>query len=761
MFKINLHIFLLLFSIGLSQNYSLGFNGESEVQIDDLGTFNDFIINSTFLSNNTINETQTIFSINPGIDCEPLISLYLDENGYLKGQIRDNEDCGARVVSSDYIISNDNIYHDASLSYIDNKFELWIDGNLVDSIDDVDIEYISPNVIARIGSMPYPNTAGNPDFKGFYGRINKLEIIKNNQVKANYTFNTGSGNILYDNSGNDYHGAIYGANWIEETYGCIDEYADNYNFEAEWSDGSCTYPDNGDYSLSFDGDDSIQISSFDYSGSSLSFQIETSILLESNYPTLFYFGQEDGGDNLYTRSIDLSIDAINFNPPFLRTNLNYDYGLAGTSNFPLDEYIQISGVFDGQNQLLTLYVNGQQVDSNQVNANQIIFESSDDNYTIGSGYSLGDQINFFNGNIRSFSIWKGIINQDDLSDPSNIENDLIAKYNFNAGQDNILYDHSGNGYHGIINGAEWICEHYDACDVCNGDNLSCSTIIDIDGNIYPTIEIGEQNWMKENLRVTHYKDGTVIPTGLSSGPSGEWYMNDEGAYSVYDNNQQNVEIYGHLYNWYAATDSRGVCPEGWHVPSEQEFNELIEYLGGSDIAGGKLKEAGFEHWNYPNIGATNESGFTALPAGIRYGYADLYQYINLSAFFWSSDYHNIELEQSKYMRVNSDIMPNYADGDDAIQYYDDMHRGFSIRCLEDIYDCAGIINGASEIDICGVCNGNSSSYNYFDITNIVALVEYILEDTWSSDNLYCLDINQDAILDIADVVMIIQSILGE
>ena len=113
------------------------------------------------------------------------------------------------------------------------------------------------------------------------------------------------------------------------------------------------------------------------------------------------------------------------------------------------------------------------------------------------------------------------------------------------------------------------------------------TVTDIDGNEYETVEIGEQVWMAENLKVTHYNDGTEIPTGYSDD---DWAGLSTGAYAVYDDNESNADTYGYLYNWYAVDDDREVCPASWHVPTDGEYTALSDYLGGTSVAGGKLKE---------------------------------------------------------------------------------------------------------------------------------------------------------------------------
>jgi uncharacterized protein (TIGR02145 family) len=142
----------------------------------------------------------------------------------------------------------------------------------------------------------------------------------------------------------------------------------------------------------------------------------------------------------------------------------------------------------------------------------------------------------------------------------------------------------------------------------NEDN---NTVKDIDGNIYHTIKIGTQVWLKEDLKTTRYNDGTAIPYVTNDT---EWVNLKTGAYRRCNNDDSNKAIYGALYNWYTL-DNGKLCPSGWHIPLDNEWEALIDYCGGWEIAGGKLKEAGTQHWDAPNVGATNESGFTALPFG--------------------------------------------------------------------------------------------------------------------------------------------------
>lgn len=135
-----------------------------------------------------------------------------------------------------------------------------------------------------------------------------------------------------------------------------------------------------------------------------------------------------------------------------------------------------------------------------------------------------------------------------------------------------------------------------------------NTVTDIDGNVYHTVTIGTQTWMVENLRVTRFNNNTEIPydnSGQFATSSYSWFDNDSQKYK---------EIYGALYNWHAVKTGK-LAPAGWRVATKKDYDDLITFLGEADVAAKKLKEAGTEHWKPENLGATNSSGFTALPGG--------------------------------------------------------------------------------------------------------------------------------------------------
>jgi uncharacterized protein (TIGR02145 family) len=196
------------------------------------------------------------------------------------------------------------------------------------------------------------------------------------------------------------------------------------------------------------------------------------------------------------------------------------------------------------------------------------------------------------------------------------------------------------------------------------------TITDIDGNLYHTVTIGTQVWMVENLKVTHYRNSDSIPN-ITDGT--EWGSLKTGAYCNYNNDPNNVDAYGRLYNWYVVIDSRKICPAGWHVPTYKDWEILEEYLGGVPIAGGKIKEAGTEHWESPNFGATNESGFTALPGGYR-RFTGKFLFIGYYGYWWSTRAYDINNAWYNYLGY---LYSNLN------RYWYSKTLGFSIRCVMD------------------------------------------------------------------------------
>jgi len=216
-----------------------------------------------------------------------------------------------------------------------------------------------------------------------------------------------------------------------------------------------------------------------------------------------------------------------------------------------------------------------------------------------------------------------------------------------------------------------------------------ATVTDIDGNVYNTVQIGGQCWMKENLKVTHYPDGTDIPLVTDNT---EWVNLDDNniddAYCYCNNNSGGeADIYGALYTWAAAMGDnavssnnnpsgvQGACPDGWHLPSDDEWEELTDFLGGDSIAGGKMKEADTTYWVSPNTGADNSSGFTALPGSYRSDNSGSFYPLGRVCGFWSAT----ESDSTIFAKQRE----IWYDFDNIYKFGSKKSTGISVRCLKD------------------------------------------------------------------------------
>ena len=207
-------------------------------------------------------------------------------------------------------------------------------------------------------------------------------------------------------------------------------------------------------------------------------------------------------------------------------------------------------------------------------------------------------------------------------------------------------------------------------------------LIDKDGNIYTTIIIGNQEWIVENYRTTTYADGTAIPNITLA--MGTWMTLTTGAYCWYNDDSITYNDYGLLYNWYAVNSASGLAylerdrveELGWRIPTLADFNTLIAFLGGTALAGGPLKEIGLTHWASPNTGATNSTGFTGLPGGVRFG---TFSTITTKGYYYSSEIN--ESGGPYYIELWSANIQGNTWSDTGIIY---QKGGQSIRLVRDI-----------------------------------------------------------------------------
>ena len=247
-------------------------------------------------------------------------------------------------------------------------------------------------------------------------------------------------------------------------------------------------------------------------------------------------------------------------------------------------------------------------------------------------------------------------------------------------------DCGGSGQPQFYNGSSWrdmlggatiasITTH--TCGTANIHNpsLTYGSMTDQQGNVYKTIVIDTQEWMAENLNTSIYRNGEAIPTNLDDAA---WQSTTSGAWAYYNNDASLACPYGKLYNWYTCVDARQLCPVGWHVPTDGEWTDLTDYLGGEGAAGGKMKTTGTTEtatglWYSPNAEATNSSGFSGAPGGFRFddgGYSN----VGNSGHWWSSSEDDASYAWSHYL----DFSFGFASRGSGTK-----RLGFSVRCLRD------------------------------------------------------------------------------
>ena len=222
--------------------------------------------------------------------------------------------------------------------------------------------------------------------------------------------------------------------------------------------------------------------------------------------------------------------------------------------------------------------------------------------------------------------------------------------------------------------------------LANVDDGSCATlqgctandVVNMDGYDYSVVQIGSQCWFKENLRTALYANGDPIPNLTN----GEWTSTTSGAQAIYDNSDANLITYGRLYNWFAVADSRGLCPSGWHVPTDGEWMTLEMELGmtsseandsgwrGTD-QGAQMKSSPSDS---PSWNGTNTSGFSALPGGLRGDYYGYFGFEGYNGYWWSASPYGTSVAWVRFL---------YSDCDNVDRSLYSLRIGFSVRCLRD------------------------------------------------------------------------------
>ena len=193
--------------------------------------------------------------------------------------------------------------------------------------------------------------------------------------------------------------------------------------------------------------------------------------------------------------------------------------------------------------------------------------------------------------------------------------------------------------------------------------------VTFDGHTYDLVQIGTQCWFKENLRSDNYRNGDPIPGNLTDS---QWGSTNSGAQAVFDNSNANLATYGRLYNWYAVDDDRGLCPSGFHVPTDDEWTELVNYLGGEEVAGAKMKSSPSDT---PAWDGTNSSGFSALPSGYRSSANGSFFSVGSNGYWWFS---SADGSASAWFCILS------SDYDYVYRFTNNLRFGFSVRCLQNL-----------------------------------------------------------------------------
>jgi uncharacterized protein (TIGR02145 family) len=202
------------------------------------------------------------------------------------------------------------------------------------------------------------------------------------------------------------------------------------------------------------------------------------------------------------------------------------------------------------------------------------------------------------------------------------------------------------------------------------NGLQAQSVKDADGNVYLTVNIGKQVWMAENLKTTKLNDGKAISLVTDEK---KWKGLQAPGFCYFNNDPANKDIYGALYNWFTV-NTKKLCPKGWHVPSDSEWKTMVDFIGGKNTAGDKLKESGNDHWKNAMLTTTNDFDFTALPAGTRLYSGSFPEFGSSYAVWWTAT------EYSSLAAYNWGL---HASSSRVFNGYDNKESGFSVRCVQD------------------------------------------------------------------------------
>jgi len=433
--------------------------------------------------------------------------------------------------------------------------------------------------------------------------------VPSNGLVAYYPFN-GNAN---DASGNGNNGVVNGATLTSDRNG-------NPNSAYSFNGANISIPHNSNFGIIQTGQETISLWAF----------------LEGAQTTQHLIGKRPNGAQSFNWQMSFNYGA-NQGLTFSGGIPGNTYGLVSNYRLPNLQWVNIVGTYSAG--IWSLFVNGVLINTTTSSTfyNDVICP-----LTIGNSGSF----EAFYGKLDDIAIYNRALSQSEITQLYN-SNSCIAN---------------------IINNDTSICRGSSV--TLNAAAANPASLTDINGNVYPTVNIGTQTWMQKNLNVSKYKNGDIIPQVTNAA---QWAALTTGAWCWYNNDSATyAATYGKLYNWYAVNDPRGLAPEGWHVPSDSEWINLENYLGGSAIAGGKLKETGTTNWLSPNTGSTNLSGFTFIPGGTRMTNG---QFVNvkLYGYSWSNTQSSITNAWIRTLfYINAEISKGSSKKTDA----------FSTRCLK-------------------------------------------------------------------------------
>ncbi len=458
--------------------------------------------------------------------------------------------------------------------------------------------------------------------------------VPTNGLVAYYPFN-GNAN---DASGNGNNGVVNGATLTSDRTGNANA---AYNFNG--SSSLIEIPDTNKFNLSRDFTISTWVNAIEFG---------TQRSIVTKYKML------DDAFSFDIKNAKLSLQTASSPANWITATSN--------QNLQSNTWYHLVGIKDYSNRLFKLYVNG-----------ELIFQQTCNDTTSRSGANL------IFGNYKNNALNPSVVFSGKLDD--------IAIYNRALTQSEITSLYNSNScIANITNNDTSICRG--SSITLNAATVNAASVTDINGNVYPSVNIGTQTWMQKNLNVSKYKNGDIIPQVTNAT---QWAALTTGAWCWYNNDSATyAATYGKLYNWYAVNDPRGLAPEGWHVPSDGEWNKLVKYLDvngdtsgfqltqvtQSSIMGGLIKDTGTINWLSPNTGANNLSGFKAIGSGYRdngnngsSGYSSL----KTGAYWWSLNY--IDSIGHNYRSV-------FNNGSTFVRFYNQQlitrNFGFSVRCLK-------------------------------------------------------------------------------